>query len=179
MVLLSFPNHQCTHLLPVNSCSNSDTEVKGLYIHIYIAYVYIDIWLGYVYCISSLSNLNLLIKEIKIKIHIWRVYIYTAIFWPPDVKGGLTGKDPDAGKDWGQKKKEVAEDELLRKPHQITVHDSKQTLGGGAGQRSPACCSLWVAKSRAWLSSLTATRKKGLKISRAWGRATDLMSWAL
>ena len=22
------------------------------------------------------------------------------IFWPPDVKSWLTGKDPDAGKDW-------------------------------------------------------------------------------
>ena len=26
------------------------------------------------------------------------------IFWPPDVKSQLTGKDPDAGKDWGQEK---------------------------------------------------------------------------
>ena len=24
------------------------------------------------------------------------------IFWPPDVKSQLTGKYPDAGKDWGQ-----------------------------------------------------------------------------
>ena len=26
------------------------------------------------------------------------------ILWPPDVMSQLTGKDPDAGKDWGQKK---------------------------------------------------------------------------
>ena len=26
----------------------------------------------------------------------------TPILWPPDVKSWLTGKDPDAGKDWGQ-----------------------------------------------------------------------------
>ena len=26
------------------------------------------------------------------------------IFWPPDVKNWLTGKDPDAGKDWRQEK---------------------------------------------------------------------------
>ena len=26
----------------------------------------------------------------------------TPIFWPPDVKNWLFGKDPDAGKDWGQ-----------------------------------------------------------------------------
>ena len=32
------------------------------------------------------------------------------ILWPPDVKSRLTGKDPDAGKDWGQKEKGAAED---------------------------------------------------------------------
>ena len=33
----------------------------------------------------------------------------TPIFWLPDVKNWLTGKDLDAGKDWGQKEKRVAE----------------------------------------------------------------------
>ena len=32
----------------------------------------------------------------------------------PDAKGRLTGKDPDSGKDWRQKEKEVAEDEMIR-----------------------------------------------------------------
>ena len=36
------------------------------------------------------------------------------VFWPPDVKSRLTGKDPDAGKDWGQEEKRVAEDEVVR-----------------------------------------------------------------
>ena len=27
------------------------------------------------------------------------------VLWPPDVKCRLTGKDPDAGKDWRQKKR--------------------------------------------------------------------------
>ena len=27
------------------------------------------------------------------------------ILWPPDVKSWLTGKDPDAGKDWRKKEK--------------------------------------------------------------------------
>ena len=35
------------------------------------------------------------------------------IFWPPDVKSQLTGKDPDAGKDWGQEEKGVTEDEMV------------------------------------------------------------------
>ena len=34
------------------------------------------------------------------------------ILWPPDMKNQLTGKNPDAGKDWGQKKKGAAEDEI-------------------------------------------------------------------
>ena len=35
------------------------------------------------------------------------------ILWPPDVKSQLIRKDPDAGKDWRQKEKEVAEDEMV------------------------------------------------------------------
>ena len=34
------------------------------------------------------------------------------IFWAPDAKSWLTGKDPDAGKDWRQKEKGEAEDEI-------------------------------------------------------------------
>ena len=34
------------------------------------------------------------------------------IVWPPDVKNRLTGKDPDAGKDWGQEKG-ATEDEMV------------------------------------------------------------------
>ena len=36
------------------------------------------------------------------------------ILWPPDVKSWLTGKDPNAGKDWRQREKEVAGDEMVR-----------------------------------------------------------------
>ena len=36
----------------------------------------------------------------------------TPILWPPDAKNWLTGKDPDAGKDWGQEKKGTTEDEM-------------------------------------------------------------------
>ena len=34
--------------------------------------------------------------------------------WPPDVKHWLTGEDPDAEKDWRQKEKNEAEDEMVR-----------------------------------------------------------------
>ena len=36
----------------------------------------------------------------------------TPILWPPHVKSWLIGKDPDAGKDWGQEEKGTTEDEM-------------------------------------------------------------------
>ena len=36
------------------------------------------------------------------------------ILWPPNAKSWLTGKDPDAGKDWRQKEEGAAEDEMIR-----------------------------------------------------------------
>ena len=39
--------------------------------------------------------------------------VETPIFWPPDVKSSLIGKDPDAGKDLGQEKKGKTEDEMV------------------------------------------------------------------
>ena len=36
------------------------------------------------------------------------------ILWPPDSKSRLIAKDPDAGKDWRQKEKGVAEDDMVR-----------------------------------------------------------------
>ena len=34
--------------------------------------------------------------------------------WPPDMKSQLTGKDPDAEKNWKQEEKGAAEDEMVR-----------------------------------------------------------------
>ena len=36
------------------------------------------------------------------------------IVWPPDAKSQVIGKDPDAGKDWRQKEKVAAKDEMVR-----------------------------------------------------------------
>ena len=36
------------------------------------------------------------------------------IFWPLDKKSWLITKDPDTGKDWRQKEKRAAEDEMIR-----------------------------------------------------------------
>ena len=36
----------------------------------------------------------------------------TPVLWPPHEKIWLIGKDPDAGKDWGQEEKGTTEDEM-------------------------------------------------------------------
>ena len=37
----------------------------------------------------------------------------TSVLWPADVKNGLIGKDPDAGKDGGPEEKRTTEDEMF------------------------------------------------------------------
>ena len=37
----------------------------------------------------------------------------TPVLWPPDAKNQLTGKDPDAGKDWRQEEKGTTADEMV------------------------------------------------------------------
>ena len=46
----------------------------------------------------------------------------TPILWPPDVKNWLIGKDPDAGKDWGQEEKGMTEDEMVGWHHRLDGH---------------------------------------------------------
>ena len=36
----------------------------------------------------------------------------TPVLWPPHTKSLLIGKDSDAGRDWGQEKKGMTEDEM-------------------------------------------------------------------
>ena len=56
------------------------------------------------------------------------------ILWLPDVKNWLIGKDPDAGKDWGQEEKGVTEDEMVGRHHWLNGHEFEQTLGDSEGQ---------------------------------------------
>ena len=47
----------------------------------------------------------------------------TLIFWPPDAKNWLTGKDTDAGKDWRWEKKGKREDEMVGRHHRLNGHE--------------------------------------------------------
>ena len=46
----------------------------------------------------------------------------TPILWPSDVKSLLTGKDSDAGRDWGQEEKGTTEDEMVGWHHRLNGH---------------------------------------------------------
>ena len=70
----------------------------------------------------------------------------TPILWPSDAKSWLIGKDPDAGKDWGQVEKETAEDEMIGWHHRLNGHGFGRTLGVGDRQGGLACCGSWGRK---------------------------------
>ena len=70
----------------------------------------------------------------------------TPIVWPPEVKSWLIGKDPDAGKDWGQEEKGTTEDDMVEWHHRLSGHGFSWNPGVGDGQGGLACCSLWGHK---------------------------------
>ena len=47
----------------------------------------------------------------------------TPILWPPYAKSCLIGKDPDAGRDWGQEEKGATEDEMAGWHHRLNAHE--------------------------------------------------------
>ena len=94
----------------------------------------------------------------------------TPILWPSDVKNWLTGKDPDAGKDW-RREKGTTEDEMVGWHHQLDGLEREQAPGIGDGQGSLACCGPWGCKESDmteqlnWTESLLFTGEKGQTIS--------------
>ena len=49
------------------------------------------------------------------------------VFLSPDSNSQFIGKDPDAGKDWGQKEKRASEDEMAGWHHLCNKHELGQT----------------------------------------------------
>ena len=47
----------------------------------------------------------------------------TPILRPPHAKSSLTGKDPDAGRDWGQVERGTTEDEMAGWHHRLDGHE--------------------------------------------------------
>ena len=72
-------------------------------------------------------------KENQPWMFIGRVDAEAPILWPPDGKSWLIGKDPGAGKDWGQEEKGVIEDEMVGWHHWHNGHDFEQILRDSEG----------------------------------------------
>ena len=79
-------------------------------------------------------------------IFIGRTDAEAPLLWLPDAKSQLTGKEPDAGKDWWQEKW-VTEDEMVGWHLGLNEHEFEQTLGDSEGQRGLACYSPQGLKS--------------------------------
>ena len=70
----------------------------------------------------------------------------TPVLWPPHVKSWLTGKDSDAGRDWGQEEKRTTENEMAGWHHWLDGRESEWTPGAGDGQGGLMCCNSWVCE---------------------------------
>ena len=77
------------------------------------------------------------------------------VFWPPDTKNWLTGKDPDDGKDWRQEEKRTIEDKMVGWHHWLNGHEFEQAPGVGNGQGRLHATVHGVAKSQTQLSELS------------------------
>ena len=105
---------------------------------------------------KAMTNLDRILKRRDItlptNVHTMKAMVFPVAFeteapklWPPDAKSWLTGKYPDAGKDWRQENG-ATEDEMVRLHHWLNRYEFEQTLGDGKGQASLTCCSPWGGK---------------------------------
>ena len=86
-------------------------------------------------------------KKSILDIH-WKGWCWNEapILWPPNEKRWLIGKDPDAGKDWGQEEKMVTEAGMIKWHHRHNGHEVEETPGNSEAQGRLACCSPWGCK---------------------------------
>ena len=89
-------------------------------------------------------------KEIKYSLEMLKMK--HQYFGTPDVENQLIGKDPDAGKDWGQEEMGATEKEMTGWRHWLNGEEFQQTPGDSEGQGSLACCSPRRSKSQTWLT---------------------------
>ena len=76
------------------------------------------------------------------------------IFWSPDANSQLTGKDPDAGKDWRQEENRVTEDEMVGWHHRLNEHEFEK-LQETWRTGKPSVLQSMVTKGQMWLSDWT------------------------
>ena len=92
----------------------------------------------------------------------------TPILWPPHVKSWLIGKDPDAGKDWGQEEKGATEDEMARWHHWLNGHEFSKLRELVMGREAWYAAIHGVTKSQTQLSNWTELNCQGLVEKGEW-----------
>ena len=100
----------------------------------------------------------------------------TPVLWPPHAKSWLIGKDPDAGRDWGQEEKGTTEDKMAGWHHWLDGRESEWTPGVGDGQGGLACCDSWGHKESDMTERLNWTELnwRCIQLSQQWHSDTIL-----
>ena len=110
----------------------------------------------------SLSILKEINPEYSWKEWCWSCSSNTLTSWCKEL---TLGKDPIAGKDWGQEEKGTTEDEMVGWHYWLNGHEFEQTLGDGEGQGSLVCWSPSGHKEldmTEWLKNKNLKEKKGI-----------------
>ena len=94
----------------------------------------------------------------------------TSIPWPSHTKSWPIGKDPDAGRDWGQKKGRT-EFEMAAWHHRLNAHEFWWTPGVVDGQGGLSCCDSWGRKE------LDMTER--LNWTELWTKLVEVMGYQL
>ena len=88
------------------------------------------------------------------------------ILWPPHAKSWLFGKDPYAGRNWGQEEKGMTEDEMAGWHHQLDGHEFGWTPGIGDEQGGLAWCNSWGRRvGHDWATELNVSEGNTLLLS--------------
>ena len=105
---------------------------------------------------------------------------------PPHAKIWLIGKDPDAGRDWGQEEKGLTEDEMAGWHHWLDGRESEWTPGDSDGQGGLASYDSWGCKesdTTEWLNwtelNWTESLHPGVQTcsDQLWGHGWLLHNW--
>ena len=98
-----------------------------------------DSWVPWTARRSNQSILKEIIPGVQWRDWCWSWNSNTLATW-------LIGKDPDAGKIWGQEEKGMTQDEMVGWHHWLDGHGFGWTLGVGDGQGGLECCNSWGCK---------------------------------